>query len=50
MTKIIRCDCGVVIRGGSDEELVKGAQAHAKDVHDMEITAEQALSMAEPVA
>lgn len=49
MTKVIKCDCGVVIRGDSDEELVKAAQAHSTDVHGMEITAEQALSMAEPV-
>ena len=48
MTKVIKCDCGFVVRGGTDDELVAAAQAHAKDVHDMDITAEQALSMAEP--
>ena len=50
MTKIIKCDCGVVIRGESDDELVRAAQAHAKEAHDMDITAEQALAMAEPTA
>jgi predicted small metal-binding protein len=50
MTKMIKCDCGVVIRGDSDDELVRGAQAHAKEAHRMEITAEQALAMAEPTA
>lgn len=50
MTKVIKCDCGFTVRGESDDELVKNAQAHALDVHKMELTAEQALSMAEPVS
>ena len=49
MTKVIKCDCGFVVRGGNDEELVTAAKAHAVEIHQMEITAEQALSMAEPV-
>ena len=48
MTKAIRCDCGYVVRGDSDDELVQAAQAHAKEVHDMDLTSEQALAMAEP--
>ena len=48
MNKVMKCDCGFVIRGRSDDEVVKAAQAHAKDVHSMELTAEQILSMAEP--
>ena len=48
MTKIIKCDCGVVIRGDTDDELVRGAQAHAKEVHALDLSAEQALAMAEP--
>ena len=46
MAKIINCDCGFTVRGETDEELVANAQAHARDEHQMEITAEQALSMA----
>ena len=49
MTKVIKCDCGAVIRGGTDDELVQAAQGHAKDVHGMDLTAEQVLAMAEPV-
>lgn len=49
MTKIIKCDCGFTVRGDDDDELVKAAQAHAVAVHQMEITADQALAMAEPV-
>lgn len=47
--KQIRCDCGKVIRETSDEQLVAAAQEHARGAHGMELTREQALSMAEPV-
>ncbi|HVM14466.1 MAG TPA: DUF1059 domain-containing protein [Egibacteraceae bacterium] len=49
MTKVIRCDCGYVARGEDDDELVSVAQRHARDVHDMQLSAEQVLAMAEPV-
>lgn len=48
MTKVIKCDCGYVVRGSSDDELVQAAQAHAKEAHEMDLTAEQVLTMAEP--
>ena len=48
MAKIIKCDCGYVVRGDTDSELVDVAQRHAREVHDMELTAEQALSLAVP--
>jgi predicted small metal-binding protein len=48
MAKIINCDCGFVVRGDSDDELVADAQKHAKDVHDMDLTREQVLSLAVP--
>lgn len=48
MTKVIKCDCGYVVRGSSDDELVQAAQAHAKEAHEMDLTAEQVLAMAEP--
>lgn len=50
MTKVIKCDCGFVVRGANDDELVRAAQTHATEAHQMDITAEQALSMAEPVS
>lgn len=46
MAKVIHCDCGYVVRGETDDELVADAQTHARDAHDMEITREQALAMA----
>jgi predicted small metal-binding protein len=48
VAKIINCDCGYVVRGETDDELVVNAQAHARDVHGMEISADQALSLAQP--
>lgn len=48
MTKVIKCDCGFVVRGQTDDELVEAATVHAKEAHDMELTAEQILAMAEP--
>jgi predicted small metal-binding protein len=49
MTKVIKCDCGFVVTGADDAELAANGQAHAKEVHGMDLTAEQVLSMAEPV-
>jgi predicted small metal-binding protein len=48
MTKMFTCECGVVIKGRNDDELVERAQTHARDVHRMEITREQVLAMARP--
>ena len=47
MAKIMQCDCGYVIRGESDDELVANVQKHAREVHDMELTKEQVLAMAQ---
>jgi predicted small metal-binding protein len=48
MTKRIQCPCGSVIEGRDDEDVVLKAQEHARDVHQMELTREQALAMARP--
>ena len=48
MAKIMQCDCGYVVRGETDNELVANVQKHAREVHDMEITREQILAMAQP--
>ena len=48
MAKIINCECGFVVRGATDDELVANAQTHAREVHNMEISREQALSLATP--
>jgi predicted small metal-binding protein len=48
MTKILNCDCGRVVRGDSDDELVAAAQQHAREAHGMELTRDQVLSLAVP--
>jgi predicted small metal-binding protein len=48
MSKIMNCDCGRVVRGDSDDELVAAAQQHAREAHGMELTREQVLSLAVP--
>ncbi|HUG41094.1 MAG TPA: DUF1059 domain-containing protein [Longimicrobiales bacterium] len=48
-TKQVTCDCGKTIREKSDEELVRAVQKHAQDVHEMDLSREQVLSMAQPV-
>jgi predicted small metal-binding protein len=47
VAKIMQCDCGYVVRGETDNELVANVQKHAREVHDMEITREQVLAMAQ---
>ena len=47
MAKIMRCFCGHVIRGETDDEFVTNVQKHAREVHDMKITREQVLGMAQ---
>ena len=46
--KKVACDCGKVIRGASDEELVRAVQEHAQSVHEMNLSKDQVLAMAEP--
>jgi predicted small metal-binding protein len=46
--KVIECPCGAVINGDGDDDVVGKAQEHAKATHDMDLSREQALSMARP--
>lgn len=48
MRKIINCDCGYVVRGDNDDELVRAAQQHAWDAHQLRLTPAQVLSLAVP--
>jgi predicted small metal-binding protein len=47
VAKIMQCYCGYVVRGETDNELVANVQKHAREVHDMDITKEQVLAMAQ---
>jgi predicted small metal-binding protein len=44
-----RCDCGWSAQAAQDE-LIRKIQEHARDVHGLEVTPEQALAQARPVA
>lgn len=46
--KQVACDCGKTIRQTDDEALVAAVQEHARTVHNMDLSREQVLSMAEP--
>lgn len=48
MTKVISCPCGYVVRADSEDGLIAKAQQHAKEVHGMELTHEQAQAMIQP--
>jgi predicted small metal-binding protein len=48
MEKVIQCPCGTAVRGKDEDELVSKAQQHARELHGMELTREQALAMAQP--
>jgi predicted small metal-binding protein len=48
MQKVINCSCGYIVRAENDDKLVAKAQEHAKQVHQMDLTRDQALAMARP--
>ena len=49
MRKKITCQCGVTVRGETDDELVAAVKKHAAEAHGgMEIPREQVLAMAQP--
>jgi predicted small metal-binding protein len=50
MARVINCECGQVIRGESDDELVSKAEAHINENHpDLvgKLSREDVLGMAE---
>jgi len=52
MAKVINCDCGAVISGETDDELVAAAERHVREAHpDLagKISREDFLDMAEEV-
>jgi predicted small metal-binding protein len=52
MAKVINCDCGYVVRGETDEELLAGAEEHIRTAHpDMvgKVSLDDLLAMAQEV-
>jgi predicted small metal-binding protein len=46
--KIVKCNCGFVVKSDSDDALVRELQKHAKQDHKMDLTRDQILAMAQP--
>jgi predicted small metal-binding protein len=46
MTQVIQCPCGTTLRAASLEEVIAQAQTHAKEVHQLELTKDEAQAMA----
>lgn len=44
----IECPCGTVLRGADEQAVIAEAQAHAKSVHDMDLSDDEARAMARP--
>jgi predicted small metal-binding protein len=47
-SKIVKCNCGFIVKSDSDDTLVRELQKHAKQDHKMDLTREQILAMAQP--
>jgi predicted small metal-binding protein len=50
MAKVINCECGYVIRGEDDDELIANAEAHMRESHpDLvgQVSRDDLLSMAD---
>jgi predicted small metal-binding protein len=46
--KQVTCDCGKTICEQTDDQLVSAVRKHAQEAHNMKLSREQVLSMAEP--
>ena len=47
MTKVVRCACGLHLRDADEARLIVQVQRHAKDAHDLDLSAEQVRAMIE---
>ena len=44
----VQCECGFTYRSDDEDDFVATVQKHGKEVHNMEVTRDQALAMAQP--
>ena len=49
MVYIIRCDCGIDVKGQDEDEIVSQGIEHARESHAMTVTREQILPLIEVV-
>ena len=45
---LVRCDCGFETRGAEDV-LIPAVVKHGQEAHNMQVTREQVLAMAQPI-
>lgn len=48
VSQTIECPCGAVLREDDEDAVVTAARQHARAVHDMELSDEQARAMVRP--
>jgi len=46
MTLTVKCFCGAVVQTDSEDNLVEQVSAHATSVHDMDLSRDDILAMA----
>jgi predicted small metal-binding protein len=44
----IKCPCGWSVSADNEEDLIREAQEHAKEVHDLSPSREEILALAQP--
>ncbi len=47
MGKVVRCMCGVELRGQDESELIPRVRRHAKEAHDLDLSDDQIRNMME---
>lgn len=47
MGKLVRCTCGVELRGRDEADLLPRVRQHAKEAHDLELSDDQIRDMME---
>jgi predicted small metal-binding protein len=45
--KVVRCSCGVEMRGRDEADLIQRVQEHARTVHEVALSEEQVRAMME---
>lgn len=46
MDKLLHCECGFEVRDDDEGQFVARVQRHARDVHGMQLSAEEVLQLA----
>ena len=47
IVKIVRCTCGIELRGADEPHLIAEVQRHAADAHGLDLSDEQVRAMME---